>query len=248
MTKRVIFKDAVYGELTVVKSLGKSTGATKYECKCSCGNIVSVRGRNLTIGKTKSCGCMTSEYKRLANTEHGLSDTRTYHIWKGMKARCYNEKHIHYKYYGEKGIKVCKAWLNIEGFYKYFGDIKKPYTLERIKGDKNYCPSNCKLATPKEQANNRTNSVYLTYEGSKLTISEWADKTGLSYSVLSKRKYEGWSDKDILTKPIMGNKEVLYGDEILNIRQLSIATNIKYTTLMSRYNSGDRDARLWRAA
>ena len=101
-----IFAGQVYGELTVVKSLGKATGSTKYECNCSCGNVVSVRGGNLTIGKTKSCGCMTSIYKGIVSTKHGLCDKRSYRTWKGMIARCTDIKHPQYAYYGGRGITI----------------------------------------------------------------------------------------------------------------------------------------------
>ena len=35
---------------------------------------------------------------------HGLSDTRLYGIYSGMKQRCYNPNNSHYKWYGEKGV------------------------------------------------------------------------------------------------------------------------------------------------
>lgn len=33
-----------------------------WKCQCSCGNVVKVRGDHLRHGKTKSCGCMVSNY------------------------------------------------------------------------------------------------------------------------------------------------------------------------------------------
>lgn len=36
----------------------------------------------------------------------GLSKTRLYPIFSGMKQRCYNPHNQHYKWYGEKGFAV----------------------------------------------------------------------------------------------------------------------------------------------
>lgn len=49
-----------FGKLIVQKYLNavsKSRSAL-WECVCDCGNIITVEGRNLTRGATKSCGCL----------------------------------------------------------------------------------------------------------------------------------------------------------------------------------------------
>lgn len=53
-----------FGRLTVLerdmtKPIGKSCFAY-WKCKCSCGNIVSVRGDHLRDNTTQSCGCLNS--------------------------------------------------------------------------------------------------------------------------------------------------------------------------------------------
>ena len=238
---RKILDGQVFSELTVIKSLGKSTGSTKYECLCSCGNVVSIRGRNLTTKKTRSCGCMTSKYKGIVSTKHGLADTRTYRIWKGMMARCYNKSHIHYKYYGGAGVDVCDGWLTPEGFYNYWGDIDKPLSIDRKENDRGYYPDNCKLSTPKEQANNRKSNVIIN----GLTLSQIAEKFNISYAVISKRVASGKSFEKITNKHIMTYKLVMHEGKEVNLSQLSRLTGIKYSTLMSRYNKGKRDVELY---
>lgn len=48
----------VCGNLTVIRRSGSnSRGDSLWECECSCGNKKIVKGYNLRIGKTKSCGC-----------------------------------------------------------------------------------------------------------------------------------------------------------------------------------------------
>ena len=108
----------------------------------------------------------------------------------------------HYSYYGGRGIKVCDDWLDVKVFYAHFGEIEKPMTIERIDSNGNYDPSNCKLATPKEQANNRCNNILITHKDETRTMSEWADKTGINVNTIASRIHRGWSHDESLTRPV----------------------------------------------
>lgn len=46
---------------------------------------------------------------------NGISKTRLYSIFSGMKQRCYNPKSNKYRFYGAKGITICSEWLRSEG-------------------------------------------------------------------------------------------------------------------------------------
>ncbi len=121
---------------------------------------------------------------------HGMSKTRIYRIWRNMINRCYNKNNYDYNNYGGKGVKVCERWLI--KFDDFYTDTKEGYsddlTLDRFP-DKNgnYEPSNCRWATPKEQANNRNSNVFYDYNGSKMQLGEICDLTGISYSKLETR-------------------------------------------------------------
>lgn len=47
-----------FGKLIVIKHAHTTDKKTYWECKCDCGNVVIVKGTNLTYGYTKSCGCL----------------------------------------------------------------------------------------------------------------------------------------------------------------------------------------------
>ena len=46
-----------FGKLTVVNFAGNNRIRAMWLCKCECGTEKAVRGDNLTLGRTKSCGC-----------------------------------------------------------------------------------------------------------------------------------------------------------------------------------------------
>ena len=167
-------------------------------CKCDCGNTKIVRGSKLKEGEIKSCGCMHHKHG------HGLTNTRLYPIWRTMKARCIDSNSQKYPSYGARGITVCDEWLkSFDSFYKWAmsNGYADHLTLDRIDNDGNYCPENCRWATPKEQSNNTRSNHFVEFNGEKHTISEWSSITGISKSALYHRFSRGWSVDMALSVP-----------------------------------------------
>lgn len=82
-----------------------------------------------------------------------------YMTWLGMKQRCHNPKSRNFKWYGARGIAVCRRWR--ESFLAFVGDVgPRPggTTIDRINVDGNYEPGNVRWATALQQNRNRTNS------------------------------------------------------------------------------------------
>lgn len=189
-----------FSRLVVIKEVEpytKPSGqkTTMYECICDCGNYTIVSGTHLRRGHVQSCGCLKEEQER-----HG--NTRLAHIWKNMIARCYNPNSKSYKNYGAKGITVCDSWKNdFKIFEKWANknDYSDNLTLDRIDNSKGYEPINCRWATYKEQANNKTNNVLIEFKNEKHTLSEWAEITGISIKKLRNRRFKGWETERMLT-------------------------------------------------
>ena len=142
-------RSRVFGRLVVI---GIGLARTQNEkpprrflCRCICGTEIEVTKGSLVSGHTQSCGCLQRERAVEANLTHGASHKLLeYEVWKGMHQRCTNPKHISYKYYGARGIKVCKRWKKFENFIADIGlRPDKTYTIERRNSNKNYTPSNC---------------------------------------------------------------------------------------------------------
>ena len=145
-------------------------------------------------------------FGRLKNGEQGKIKGRSfynqpwYNSYRSMMDRCKNPNAQNYSLYGGRGISVCEEWNNIEKFEEWVNvsNYEVGLTLERIDVNGDYKPSNCKWATSKEQANNKRNTVRITANGFTLTISEWAEKLGVSDKKLYKRRKLGWSDEEII--------------------------------------------------
>jgi hypothetical protein len=191
-----------FGRL-VVTSIYCKGKTSKWVCQCDCGKTTIVSSQNLRNGHTKSCGCYNSNMTTLRNTRHGQSNTRLYKIWKGIKKRCYNQNSEKYPDYGGRGITVCPEWRDFITFRDWalsngYGDN---LSIDRINVNMNYEPSNCRWATSKEQANNKTDNHVLQFRGVKKTVAEWADVVGIDKRLVYDRisRY-GWSVERALTE------------------------------------------------
>lgn len=190
-----------FGRLVAIEYLGKSL----WLCKCDCGNTSTPKSWSLRSGTTQSCGCLHKEIVGKKSTKHGLGDTRIYSIWRNMKQRCNNPNATKYEIYGGKGIKVCNEWLDFNNFYKWATEngYEDSLSIDRIDGNKDYTPDNCRWTTYQVQANNTTQNHYLTHIGKTQTISGWAEEIGIEQNTLNTRIARGWSvEKALTTKPI----------------------------------------------
>lgn len=193
-----------FGKLTVVEYCGMKGDQSLWKCLCDCGNERICQIQYLRTSKNHSCGCVNPLEK------HGMSRSKIYHVWNGMKERCGNPNDKNYHNYGGRGITVCDEWLGehgFENFYKWAVEAgydesksRAEQSIDRINVNGNYEPNNCRWATQKEQANNERRNIRITYKGKTQTAKQWSEELGINYRTMRSRIKSGLSTEDILSK------------------------------------------------
>lgn len=199
-----------YGRLTVVDEaddLVSSSGyhTVRWKCLCDCGTEVIIRGKCLTQGVTKSCGCLQCEQLSKRVSKHHDQGSRLYAIWDSMRQRCNNPNNAAYHNYGGRGISICSDWDEYLNFKEWA--IRSGYdttatrgdcTLDRIDVNEAYSPSNCRWTDMRTQSNNKRDTIRLYYNGELKTLHELSQITNIKYHTLWRRYHLGMTIDKIL--------------------------------------------------
>ena len=154
----------------------------------------------MSIGHTRSCGCLQVESVIKKNSRHGAAvrkqQSREYKAWCDMKTRCRRDER-----YTGRGITICDTWKqNFAQFAKDMGPCPVGMTLDRKNNNSNYEPSNCRWATPTQQANNKRNNRMIAFLGETKSITQWAKTIGLSRWIIDSRLKQGWPIHEVLSR------------------------------------------------
>ena len=174
-----------FGKLTVIEKLkANSHGEMTWLCVCDCGNTKVTTSNKLTHGYTIQCKRCKHYVAGEHIKRHGLTSSKLWNTYYGMKYRCNDPKCPLFYRYGGRGIKMCEEW---EKSFVAFANwaqangFDDKLTLDRVDNDGNYCPENCRWATVTEQANNRSTNRMVTVNGVSDTLANWVRKTNATY-------------------------------------------------------------------
>ena len=213
MARKSKYLNCIINDLKIIDNYGiknKKYYTSMFIVVCvHCNKTFNVRSSNILMNKCR-CEC---QKKYINHNTNGDSQTRLYEVYKKMIERTTNCNNKKYKYYGDRGIKVCNEWLNnYQAFKKWAYENgynenapKGQYTLDRIDVDGNYEPSNCRFISIKEQQYNKRNNHFLELKGERMTLTEWALKLNINVKTLEKRTRMGWDDERVLTTPVNSN-------------------------------------------
>lgn len=163
-----------------------------------------------------------------------------------MMSRCFDETDKDFANYGGRGITVAPELQDVDDYRRWFKNqfgFEKPpagYTVDRINNDGNYEPGNLRLATYKEQNNNRRSNKVLEFRGERHTISQWSEIVGLPRKTIEKRLSSyGWTVDDALTTPVDAwKKPVQFNGQTKTICEWADDCGISRSTLCARLKKG----------
>lgn len=175
-----------------------------WNSRCDCGTERAVSGPEMARGNSVSCGCYMREKNGSRARTHGLSKHPAFNSWIYAKERCRNPKNTGYYLYGGRGVTFSAEWDRFEIFWAEMGPSWFPgASIDRIDGERGYGPGNCRWATPKQQANNRSTNHMI----GDLTLAEFAEKHCLSPLTVRARIRYGWPE-DRLGDPVRRERKV----------------------------------------
>ena len=169
----------IFGDFKILKYI-KHVGKTNRLWKCQCTQCGSIKElTTFQLKKNKNiCEEVFNELKQLRHKLH--------ECFLRIKNRCYNPSSDSYKYYGGRNINICDEWLQDSNKFVDWA-IANGYTLncklsiDRIDSNKGYSPENCRWVTTIEQANNKRNNIYYTYNGRTQSLAQWCRELNLNY-------------------------------------------------------------------
>lgn len=172
MPKKIDLTGQTINRLVVIREAGRTKGGkVTWLCRCECGAETVVTSDHLRSEHTQSCGCL----KRERATTHGCTSEPWYPTYHTMMQRCGHwegTSEHHRRLYRDRGITVCELWRNSP---RAFGDWLLSHgwcsglQIDRIDNDKGYSPDNCRVVTPKENNNNKRNTLRLN-DGTPLAM------------------------------------------------------------------------------
>jgi len=145
---------------------------------------------------------------------HRLSRHPLYRVWSAMKRRCNNELYPKYKLYGGAGVRVCKEWEDdfmsfckwamSNGWQKGLQVDKDIIPSKLGKPALLYSPQFCSIVTVKENHKCKRGLREITYNGKKMTVSDWSRELGMSVTGLFNR-LRRWPIEKALSYPVQKN-------------------------------------------
>jgi hypothetical protein len=101
-----------------------------------------------------------------------------------MIQRCTNPNDPKYDRYGGRGIKICERWrYSFVNFLEDMGERPKGTTLDRKEVNGDYEPSNCRWATPLEQATNKGSIMMVKVKSIMELFSHCQSKNDILFAV-----------------------------------------------------------------
>lgn len=157
-----------------------------------------LRTAQLTACKLRRMGLTLKYYTVKATAE----ELQLMAIRRGFMERCTYEKGRSYPIYGGAGIKTCQEWMESrEAFIQWAmaNGYKLGLQLDRIDSAGDYCPENCRWATPSQQVINtrKTRRAGVTSQYKGVSLNGHNGKWRLMVGRAGTKRERGYFDSEI---------------------------------------------------
>jgi len=225
MKERTELIGRIFGEFLILNFYGIKDRRSSWCAKCSCGNFVVRAERTLLSGQSWHCGCKRYTPEVFLKRKYPRSKM----TWKSMHDRCNLENRKDYKFYGGKGIKVCERWRKFSNFLDDMGERPIGLTLDRIDGDGDYSPDNCRWSDITTQNRNRkinkiTIDIANEIRKDNRSLSKIAKDYGVNNSLISMIK----NNKIWKNQQLRNHTKDTHSKEAKSVHDRTIYTTSEY--------------------
>jgi hypothetical protein len=112
------------------------------------------------------------------------------------------------------------------------------HSIDRIDNKKGYFKKNCRWATRKEQQRNRDYCVFLTIEGKRLHLFEWAELVGKKPATIRGRIKRGVSPREAVYGEVLRPKMYNINGKRKTLSEWCMKLGVKRVTVRRRLSAG----------
>lgn len=188
-----------YGIYTLIEFLNEKDkyGHYLYKGKCKiCGYEIIKPFNHFSAPSAivNNCRHLDRNGNYYSSNKYTWDNKRIGNIFKGMKGRCYDKNDKSYKWYGEKGVKVYKEWIDNPKLFEIWAlsnGYEDNLTIDRIDENKDYCPENCRWVSNSDNAKYKSTTSLIKVDGETHTGKDWAKILGFGPNLINNyiRKY-----------------------------------------------------------
>jgi hypothetical protein len=172
-----------------------------------------------------------------------------YGIWKGIRRRCGligTAENLASKAYLVRGIVMDDDLANsFAAFVQEVGERPSPvHQVDRIDNNQGYVKGNLRWVTPKENANNRSDNIYIEIDGERKTLQQWCEHYGVNNKTVHGR-FNRLFIEDVKRDFTCLQIDAESGEtiaEYASIKEASASTGIKYGTIAKCLSGGNATA------
>lgn len=169
-------------------------------------------------------------------------ENRLYTIWRGVKRRANPDTQA--RNYRDKEVDMDPRW---EDFFVFQKDMGEPptdeHSIERIDNSLGYWPANCVWALPAQQQNNQDRNFWLEVGGERMTLSQWAEATGVPVALLTNRVAHLFDPPaPRKQRVIQKSAEGMFITEFLSAQDAAEKTGLRKATIQKCLSGGNATA------